>query len=551
MRLERHARLPSRLVLPSRTTCKRSASGQKARQSMKWWKAIILCYFLVHASVYAFLVPPCEAPDEPAHLAYINEVARYRKLPNARDQPDCYTWEAHQPPLYYMIGAILPALFKPDRIVVVNPIENQGHAVKGGKTTSVPRYSHVLHNPFASPRDQQLFYALRLLSVGMSALTLLFLMRLGEMLIEPKPWALLPAWLVASLPQFAFVSGVINNDNVANLLGAASLYRALLLLRQPRRLSNYLWLGACLGLGLLAKKTLLFLLPGVGFILVFSLWRQRSNWLRIIAGSCLAAMLMLAISAPWFVRNHWMYGDWSGTVIEKELFPQLVWTKSPTSEYFWGSAAGHWLLHRPDFEPSRVYIGLSVVAVIAIALAATRLGRLIGRALALIGILSASLLVLNFETISRGGYVGPFVVELYTTFIGRMGLMVVPLPWYLYQGYALIILVGLAGLVLQPAAQRRPPFALTVFTIFAGCSFAGVAYYNLTFTQPQGRLLFPALGALTVPIAWGLSFLFSGQRRAALRIIVIAALVGWGIIIDLIGIDSLLLFYWKAHQYAN
>ncbi|HEX2513611.1 MAG TPA: hypothetical protein VH257_02835, partial [Chloroflexota bacterium] len=48
-------------------------------------RAAILVYAAVLATLFALLVPPYEAPDEPSHLAYINFMATRAGLPNQYD----------------------------------------------------------------------------------------------------------------------------------------------------------------------------------------------------------------------------------------------------------------------------------------------------------------------------------------------------------------------------------------------------------------------------------------------------------------------------------
>jgi hypothetical protein len=45
----------------------------------------ILTLFLIFAILMVFIIPPGEAPDEPAHIYYVNFVANYGELPNQYD----------------------------------------------------------------------------------------------------------------------------------------------------------------------------------------------------------------------------------------------------------------------------------------------------------------------------------------------------------------------------------------------------------------------------------------------------------------------------------
>src|SRR5947199_8410874 len=64
--------------------------------------------FLALGAAYAWVIPPGEAPDEPAHLAYVDRVVATRALP-----PLSYRgldYESYQPPLDYLASATLLAL---------------------------------------------------------------------------------------------------------------------------------------------------------------------------------------------------------------------------------------------------------------------------------------------------------------------------------------------------------------------------------------------------------------------------------------------------------
>src|SRR3972149_4171387 len=85
---------------------------------------ITACYGLL-VVLYAVTVPRCNAPDEPAHFNYVRHLAERAELPvlaagdydfeylerlkaarfPAQMPIDALRYEAHQPPLYYLLGA--------------------------------------------------------------------------------------------------------------------------------------------------------------------------------------------------------------------------------------------------------------------------------------------------------------------------------------------------------------------------------------------------------------------------------------------------------------
>src|ERR671931_307363 len=59
--------------------------------------------FALVAGAYSVVVPPWEAPDEPAHFDYVAHLLSDRELP--RMVGGTGPTEAHQPPLYYLLAA--------------------------------------------------------------------------------------------------------------------------------------------------------------------------------------------------------------------------------------------------------------------------------------------------------------------------------------------------------------------------------------------------------------------------------------------------------------
>lgn len=105
-----------------------------------------------------------------------------------------------------------------------------------------------------------------------------------------------------------------------------------------------------------------------------------------------------------------------------------------------------------------------------------------------------------------------FIRVSITSFVGMFGWMNVPLDEPILLLYAL---AGFMGIVPSLAsafdANERRVWWMSVTTILA--TIAGVYVYNLTYTQPQGRLFFPCLGALSLLLAMGCRTLLSRARR--------------------------------------
>jgi hypothetical protein len=404
-----------------------------------FWLAL-LCH-VVLALGYALKTPSFEGPDESDHYAYAWHVGNARSLPLApalvatRGLPQTDGAAlAHHPPLYYaLLGAALVASGRDD--TVFGPRINPAFGVPEQPS----RHLKYLHG---SGQGDITLQILRRVSVLLGALTLLCVHRLGRALCPTQPRiADLAALLVACLPMFSFLHGVLNNDVLATTLATATTLALVRVLQADTvRLGHGAWLGTLLGLSLLTKLTTLFLLPLAAVVFVVVLVRARANGqvARTVAIGALAVAIATALSGWWFVRNAQLYGDPLALTVHDMAFqpipPELRWAwwsgtflpdvfVSLLGCFGWFSLRPHALL---------VGIGLGVTAI------------------ALLGLLLA------LRTHERRGN--------------------------------------------APCAPRAPWLLLLALLLV----FAGAAKFNWTAPQPQARLLFPAIGPAAVLLAAGL-----------------------------------------------
>src|SRR5687767_978931 len=87
------------VALPSEQADKAVRIGRIERVVL----AILSVLYLVSATGFALVTPYGEAPDEHAHLLYVEHLVRYGTFPEIKAIP--FSYEAYQPPLYYLIGA--------------------------------------------------------------------------------------------------------------------------------------------------------------------------------------------------------------------------------------------------------------------------------------------------------------------------------------------------------------------------------------------------------------------------------------------------------------
>lgn len=241
---------------------------------------ILLLVYAGLAGCYNAITPAATTdqhnPDETAHMLYVQSIAAGH-LPVFRPAEDSY--EAHQPPLYYVLCA---------------PVYLAAKA--GGEDVSVR--------------------AVRWVSTLIGAFLIVAAYKITEKLLPAEPWlALGTATFIGLLPMNVSLSASVGNDALTNLIFALGLWLLSGLCagvdsvdaRGLRR--QAVWLGVVLGAGIWTKTSTLLLFPTVAvalFLLVRQglLDRERG---KQIAGLTLGVGLI--IGAPWLIRNQLLYGD--------------------------------------------------------------------------------------------------------------------------------------------------------------------------------------------------------------------------------------------------
>lgn len=278
--------------------------------SKRTYLVLILAAYLLLALGFGAVNPLFEAPDEHSHYFTVQKIAETGRLPVVGPEPDPWMGqEAAQPPLYYVLGALL-----------ISPIDTTG------------AYEEVWPNPFVRlgdaswPVDTNAFvhgpaeawpwkgyvlaaHLLRVMSALFGLGTLLCIYAAGRLLWPSQPaLALLAAALVAFLPQFGFLHGAVSNDPLIIFLCSLALWLLLRLWLQPVTRQLLLPLGAVTGLAMLTKTAGLVLLPFSLGVLLLLAWRDR-QW-KLLGQAALLVLLPAAFIAGWLYWRNWtLYGD--------------------------------------------------------------------------------------------------------------------------------------------------------------------------------------------------------------------------------------------------
>ncbi len=227
---------------------------------------LTIIFWLMCSVALTVLIPRGDAPDEAAHLDYVSHLARTWDFGDFRTESR--GTERHQPPLYYLICALV-------------------HLATGGSLIAV-----------------------RLISTLCGVALILITFNLARAWRPGASfffhWAC--AAVVGFLPMNLYMCSAANNDPLVNVLVAAGLLHFWSTRNSEHPVRDAAITGAIAGLAMLSKSTALAIVAAAGlwFLLpVFNPAVRRVSLLRLAA--FIGAFFV--VFGPWAVRNTIMYGD--------------------------------------------------------------------------------------------------------------------------------------------------------------------------------------------------------------------------------------------------
>lgn len=267
----------------------------------------VLGVFGALSLAYNFIQPPFEMSDEREHFGYVRYVVEQRSIPVfVPGDPSEY----HQPPLYYLITALLsgwlPADDRGDYAGRINPYAGFRHWEPG-----VDNKNLYLHGPWDRwPfHDTSLaVHVARLSSSLMCAVAVIAVYQTARALL-PEAQAVAATGLVAFTPMFVSVSGSVQNDAGAAALGAVSLWFAMRCFDNGFTPLRALALGALVGGGGLMKLTAVILIVPVAALLAFYAQHQRWKWSRAVYHLFLLGLGAVLGGGWWYGRNWLLLGE--------------------------------------------------------------------------------------------------------------------------------------------------------------------------------------------------------------------------------------------------
>lgn len=347
---------------------------------MKYAIWLILVAYLLLGAIYVVTNPLWESPDEIHHFPMVQYLQSHGLQLPSQEAGTVGLWqqEGNQPPLYYLLGALLISPIDTsdiNTVMRVNPHSDVGIIRPDGNV------NRLVHSPQISLSGSVLAsYILRFFSLLLGAGTAYISYRTALLLFPDKPEiALGAAGITAFIPMALYISASVNNDNLSNLLanGLVFLLTKLLLEKESPNWKSYVLLGILTGAGLLSKLNIGLLIPIVAISLLVLSIRQR-DWRPFVFGGLISGGLTILIAGWWYWRNINLFGDVTGLsrfleIVGKRPEPATIsqlWTEGEGFfRTYWG-LFGSITVPMPDalYFAFNLFGGIALVAGLATAI---------------------------------------------------------------------------------------------------------------------------------------------------------------------------------------
>lgn len=426
---------------------------------------LILAAFALLAAAYGVTVPLGEAPDELAHYRYVRHIDATGRPPLTPEERAASGYKGHEPPLYYLLlhrATRWVGIARHPMLKLIDPDLEPRHSL-GGEALLWNAVLHTADEDFPWHGTSLAWHLMRLVSVPLGMVTIVGVYRTGRIVAPERPVvAVLAAGLTAFTPQFVYLSGAVNNDNLAIPLSVMTLATLVAMARQGTggdlRWRQFLLVGVLAGLARVTKFHTLVLLPVIVLALALIAWRRRA-WGRCALGGALTLALIVCVSAPWILAVQ-PDAPVTGSGGLVSAFLGLSDTKHAQDLAAGGGASG----------------GLGTIA--GLALGALRLDPL------------------------------HWAWTLFRSYWAFFGQMTVAVSDAIYLGLAALTSLGVVGALRLLLRRKALPPGAVVLALGA-LAYLGVewVFYGLMRRLPdtaQGRHLYPALPAWSLLLAAGL-----------------------------------------------
>lgn len=407
---------------------------------------VILGVFILTGVGFSLVVPPFETPDEIYHFAFARHLAQGNPLPiQSGEVNGPWEQEGSQAPLYYLLAAGLTSLIDQNdfaAIAIYNPRANIGSPFVAENK------NRMLYSAQTLPlrRSNLALHLGRWLSLLFGAITLWSVYQTALLLFGRRRYlALASVLFLALIPQFGFISASFSNDSLITAVSSVTVYWLAYLLVQSA------------GETKIEKKTQPWQWGLLG-VLIGTAALSKLHGLGLIP---LASVMMLVLA--------WRTKDW------RTLSLRILWVALPAL-----AIAGWWYWR--NFTLYNDWLGT-------------------GNLKAITGERSSPLTWTAFWDEFRG---------VRYSFWGLFGWFNIPMPLYFYHGMDLLSLLALTGggvALVRGKKLNQDGLNNDVLALLLAWTAIGAAlmlYWMRDAMGGQGRLLFPAIGAIIILFIAGL-----------------------------------------------
>ncbi len=263
------------------------------------------CVAFLSAASWSILTPPFQAPDEPSHFAYVQQLAEAHSLPTSSESTFSEEEQVALDALHHQevrfnpaVGTISTAaqqrLLESD---LARPLARRGPGDAGVAASEPPLYYALEIVPYVLASSGSLLDRLelmRLLSALMAGLSAYFAFLFLRESLPRVPWAWTVGGLAMALaPLVGFIGGAVTPDSMLCAVCAALFYVLARAFRRGLTPKLAISIGVVLALGLLTKLNFLGVALGVAVALVILARRAAQT-----RGRAAYLSLALAIAIP-------------------------------------------------------------------------------------------------------------------------------------------------------------------------------------------------------------------------------------------------------------
>ena len=438
------------------------------------WLALIFTLYFLLAVGYSMLMPLWEAPDEAAHFHLAWRIVRIGEY-----APEEINYEATQPrPYYYFASVFIRGMD------MIDPRFSDyyfPHEFKYNIRIPEARFDWNAENY----RFLLGAYLLRWINILFGGLALWLNWKTFRLLAPDKPTLGLSALALAALtPQYLHIMSSVNNDVWGTVAGALLFYLGIQIVRERSNDFSRSAQPATNPTGTLRRVATTFWLSLLSIVLALLL--PLSTKLTVLPVS---AALLVIIGVKWsfsIKQKRWLL--MAGVVILFVagllyfFFPETIQT------------ASHEITWR------------------------------------LFGLRKKGITVEYLKVISS---------QIIQTYWGKVGWLAVGLPDWIFNSMTILGFIGAAIHVckLIKLKTKEPPFTLWIATfVIALFTILAVARNGLTTGATQGRLLFPAIGAISILMVSGWHEILPERYQRKLPLIVIIWMCLFTIVLWVFGI---------------